>query len=114
MGFGVFSCCFELASVVISGSLTSIGAATFHMCRELTSIVIPDSVTSIGCDAFSYCTGLKSIVIPESVTSIDNNGGVYKVFEGCDELEQVIAPARFHRLFRGVASVTESTQFLMK
>jgi hypothetical protein len=35
-------------------------------------------------------------------------------FQGCNQLEQVIAPARFHHLFTQVASLTEPTQYLMK
>jgi hypothetical protein len=34
-------------------------------------------------------------------------------FLGCN-LEQVIAPTRFHHLFPTVASVTEPTQFILK
>jgi hypothetical protein len=71
--------------------------------------VIPDSVTSIESSAFARCTGLISLVISESVTEIGRGA-----FGGCDQLEQVIAPARFHHLFPRVASVTESTQYLFK
>jgi hypothetical protein len=71
--------------------------------------VIPDSITSIREQAFFKCTGLLSVVIPDSVTEIDEN-----TFKGCNQLEQVIAPARFHHLFRGVASLTEPTQYLFK
>jgi hypothetical protein len=35
-------------------------------------------------------------------------------FQNCDQLEQVIAPARFHHLFPRVASLTEPSQFLLK
>jgi hypothetical protein len=58
---------------------------------------------------FHGCTGLISLVIPDSVTKIGD-----AAFVGCDQLEQVIAPARFHRLFPRVASVTEPTQYLLK
>jgi hypothetical protein len=59
--------------------------------------------------AFRECIGLISIVIPDSVISI----GV-EAFAGCNRLEQVIAPARFHHLFPRVASLTEPTLYLFK
>jgi hypothetical protein len=71
--------------------------------------VIPDSVTSIEDGAFRECAGLISVVIPDSVIDL----GIY-VFEGCNQLEQVIAPARFHHLFPGVASLTEPSQYMLK
>jgi hypothetical protein len=48
-------------------------------------------------------------VIPDSVIIIGQDA-----FQDCVQLEHVISPARFHHLFPGVASVSESTQFLMK
>ena len=39
----------------ISYSVTSIGSGTFFNCYELTSITIPNSVTSIGYRAFTGC-----------------------------------------------------------
>ena len=58
-----------VTSVVISNSVTVIGAGAFGACNRLTSITIPNSVTTIGRDAFSYCP-LTSITIPSSVTTI--------------------------------------------
>jgi hypothetical protein len=48
-------------------------------------------------------------VIPESVIDIDETA-----FQGCTQLEQVIAPARFHHLFPRVSSLTEPSQFVLK
>lgn len=52
---------FDLTSVKIPKSVTSIVDGAFFECRSLTSIVIPNSVTSIGESAFGGCTGLSEI-----------------------------------------------------
>ena len=52
-----------------SGTLTIAGAA-FRQCYNLTSIIMPDSVTSIGEAAFLDCCYLTSIIMPNSVMSI--------------------------------------------
>lgn len=49
--------------------MTRINNCAFVECYNLTSITIPDSVTSIGHFAFDGC-GLKSLTIPESVDKI--------------------------------------------
>jgi hypothetical protein len=97
IGAAAFGECTGLTSLVIPNSVTSIGVMAFGLCKGLTSIVIPDSVTIIEEGTFFECSGLISVVIPESVRTI--NGA----FDGCDSLEQVIAPARFHHLFRRAA-----------
>ena len=56
----------------------------FSECYDLISINIPNSVTSIGHRAFYYCTGLTSVTIPTSVTSIDEDA-----FVGCKKLKKV-------------------------
>ena len=58
-------------------SVTLIGYGAFSSCSGLTSVVIPNSVTSIGDRAFEGCSGLTSVVIPNSVTSI----GVYAFYD---------------------------------
>ena len=52
-----------LNSIIISDSVSSIGAEAFLNCNSLTSISIPDSVTSIGEYAFRDCTDLSSITV---------------------------------------------------
>ena len=62
------------------GSVTSISDYAFAH-YDIISITIPESVTSIGNNAFLNCTALTSITIPESVTSIAD-----RAFEECDAL----------------------------
>ena len=59
--------------------------------------------------AFSKCSGLISVVIPDSFIDMNEHS-----FADCTSLEQVIAPARFHHLFPGVASLTEPTDYFLK
>ena len=72
--------CFNLKSVTIPNSVTSIGDHAFSFCDGLTSITIPNSVTTIGNYAFSSCWGLTSIFISNSVTSIAEDA-----FYGCSK-----------------------------
>ncbi len=84
IGEGAFEYCSGLTSVTIGSSVTSIEENAFNNCRGLTSIAIPNSVTSIGLFAFQHCTGLTSVTIPESVTSIG-----YGILTGCDGLKSL-------------------------
>ncbi len=62
------------ASVTYEGNtyqVNAIGNYAFYYCYNLKSINIPNSVTTIGSEAFYYC-GLTSITIPNSVTNIGN------------------------------------------
>ena len=81
---GAVAGCFDLTSVTIPDSVTSIGEDAFYWCKNLTNVTIPNSVTSIGSGAFAYCESLTSITIPDSVTSI----GEY-AFYGCDSLTSI-------------------------
>ena len=70
IGYQAFYMCFDLTSVTIPNSVTSIDDYAFETCWNLTSITIPNSVTTIGDLAFYECSGLTSINIPNSVTTI--------------------------------------------
>ena len=62
-GVAIGQSCYQLTSVTISNSVTSIGNYAFYNCTGLTSVTISDSVTSIGEFSFSGCTGLTNIVV---------------------------------------------------
>lgn len=67
----------------VNYSVTTIGASAFMNCYNLTSITIPNSITSIRACAFASA-GIESIAIPSSVISIGSNS-----FSGCNNLTSV-------------------------
>ena len=75
---------FNIKSVTIPNSVTSIGDDAFNACYALESVTIPNSVTSIGNDAFNACYALESIAIPNSVKEIG-----YRTFRNCTSLSNV-------------------------
>lgn len=78
---------YDLTTITIPDSVTSIGIAAFEKCTSLTSINIPDSVTSIGIGAFNSCSNLKSVILPRS---IKKSGCDSHIFDRCDSLEKII------------------------
>lgn len=70
IGEKTFQNCFQVTSISLPQSVTSIGAKAFSTTRGLTKdIILPDGVTSIGYDAFGEAH-IKSLVIPDGVTEI--------------------------------------------
>ena len=82
-----FNGCYNLWSITIPDSVTSIGRASFYNCINLWSVTIHDGVTCIGDEAFSYCEYLTSVTIGNSVTSIGNYA-----FSDCTSLTNVTIP----------------------
>ncbi len=60
----------EITSLNIPSSVTSIGENAFANCIDLESVTIGNTVTSIDNWAFYGCTALKTINVPSSVSSI--------------------------------------------
>lgn len=83
----------QITSIVLPESLTSIGLYAFTGCTRLTSITIPESVTRIREGAFQDCSRLSSVLLPESVTSIDSN-----VFSGCSSLTGLTLPSTLTKI----------------
>ena len=68
----------------VTYTVISIGHSAFYRSWDLTSVSIPNSVTTIEGEAFYECKGLTSISIPSSVTIIGN-----KAFADCGSLASV-------------------------
>lgn len=73
-------------SIVIPGSVRSIGRSAFEGCRSLKSVSLSEGLESIGEWAFYACYSLESIVIPSSVRSIG-----LEAFLACYNLSSVAA-----------------------
>jgi len=87
IGDNAFDSCDDLASVTIPKSVTNIGEFAFVRCYSLTSVTIPEAVTSLETGAFEDCSSLTSVTIPKTVTSIGS-----QAFKGCNSLTSVIIP----------------------
>ncbi len=72
-----------LGTITFDGNVSTIGDDAFYKCYNLMSITIPNTVTSIGEQAFSFC-GITSIAIPNSVTDIES-----ACFYSCESLESI-------------------------
>ena len=108
IGQSAFSNCHNLTTIKIPSGVTWIEPYTFTACYSLTSITIPDGVTSIRAGAFHYCTSLTSITIPDNVTSIKE-----LAFENCSSLTHVTIGKSVmemgYNVFNGCTALTEVT-----
>ena len=65
----------EIRSAVVEKGVITLGTFTFSYCYNLSSVSIADSVTSIHKGAFMFLSSnLKSVTIPKSVTEIQQRG----------------------------------------
>ena len=99
---------FNLKSVVIPSSVTSIEHGAFKSCRNLKSVDMPPSVTKIGAWAFDGCESLKTIALPERVTEIGEGA-----FWACEALTSIrisdlieVIQCKTFEFCRGLTSVT--------
>lgn len=90
IGNSAFSCGYNLDSVTIPDSVTSIGEYAFWDCSSMTRIFIPDSVTFIGMNAFANCRSLTVKVVENSYAEqyCINNGLNYTSVPASEDLVQ--------------------------
>ena len=91
-----FWSCISMESIIISESVNDIGTSAFNGCSQLLSIIIPEGITCINGSSFLNCSSLISVTIPESVTKIETSS-----FAGCSSLTSIIIP-------KGVRSIEAS------
>lgn len=84
IGVSAFIYCHGMTSLVIPGSVKTIGTTAFYGCDALKSITLEEGVEAIGTQAFINCSKLTSIKIPASVKTIGDSA-----FYGCGSLETV-------------------------
>ena len=70
-----------IKSVMIPGSVKSIGLAAFSECPSLTDVTIGEGVTTIGEQAFRLCPSLTNVTLPDSLIEIEK-----EAFWRCGEL----------------------------
>ncbi len=97
IGFGAFSECSQVTSIIFPDDITEIGDYAFEGCGALESILIPGSVKRIGTNAFYQCYELTEISIPKAVTEI----GAY-AFAACTNVKELLIPAGVTRIEEGV------------
>ena len=90
IGAEAFYDCVDLEEVIVTGSVSSIGASAFSIEEEfisvgmsLTRAVFPGQNIAIGDMAFTYCENLENISFPGSIASIGMGA-----FYGCTALAE--------------------------
>jgi hypothetical protein len=78
---------YNITSVTIPSTVTSLADNEFANCTSLSSVTIPSNITSIGYYAFYNCTSLSSITIPSNVTSMG-----YSVFRDWTSSQTINIP----------------------
>ena len=125
---------FDITSISLPNSVTSIGAGTFAYNFNLKSVKLPDSIQTMDDAAFAFCTSLTEITLPEDLTSI--GGGFYGistinpgngmgmvgggsfvsegVFGGCTGLTTITIPANVTRIEGKIFDGCENLQVYCK
>ena len=104
---GMYDGYYNLTTISIPDSVTTIGTYAFAYCSGLTTINIPNSVTTIGDSAFDSCSGLTTISIPDSVIRINSYAFAY-----CTNLNSVIFKIKpsytmYKNTFQGCTNLTD-------
>ncbi|MBO4569156.1 MAG: leucine-rich repeat protein, partial [Candidatus Methanomethylophilaceae archaeon] len=73
VGQKAFPYCYGLETLVIPGSLLSMGPYAFYGCSNLKGLIVEEGVESIPRSAFSECRALESVSFPASLRSVGAN-----------------------------------------
>lgn len=84
---GVFASTYDIQSVIVPNSVTTIGADVFWSCMGLQEISLGNSVATIGDNAFQYCAALRSISLPNTLTSVGNHFLCH-----CNKIQALVIP----------------------
>jgi len=79
--------CFNIETIVINGTASSVGLKAFNECRSLKNISLPSTVSTINMSAFSLCSSLVNLVLPNSVNTLGDSA-----VSNCQSLETVYLP----------------------
>lgn len=72
IGSGIFSDCYNLETVSITGNVTELSENMFSNCSSLETVALPDTITVIGKSAFAYCEGLADLPVSSNVKNIND------------------------------------------
>ena len=85
IGYGAFSGCTGLTSIIIPNSVTIIYDEAFRGCTKLSSVNIPSFVKDIGDWAFCECSNLSGeLIFPTTLSHLGE-----EAFSGCNKLTSV-------------------------
>ncbi|MBE0700878.1 MAG: leucine-rich repeat domain-containing protein, partial [Acholeplasmataceae bacterium] len=87
IGEDAFSSSFQLISITLGNSVTSIESHAFFYCANLTFMDIPNHVTSVALYAFRDCIGLESVSIGSGLNTISSY-----LFNRCTSLSTITLP----------------------
>ena len=86
-----FNGCYQLTTINLPATLTTIGSMAFYGCRNLTEVDLYEGLLTIGHEAFYNCASLTSIHIPASLTDLgrDEDNEMSNPFAGCSGLTEI-------------------------
>lgn len=67
----------QLVSVVVPGTVKSIGERAFGDCKNLEEVILSEGLERIGSNAFTGCEKLKRLQLPASIKEIDGRAFIH-------------------------------------